>query len=158
MNFLLAISLLSSIQFNTLPNHTDPVELGEVNWLRDIDEAVKVAEQRQKPILILFQEVPGCSTCSRYGKHVLSHPLIVEAIEEAFVPLAIFNNRKGKDAATLAYFNEPSWNNPVVRIIDNQKRTIGGRLAGNYSRLGLVNKMLYALDFSGIVLFLFVTS
>ena len=47
--------------------------------------------------MLLFQEVPGCSTCRNYGHNVLSHPLMVEAIESLFVPLAIFNNKEGKE-------------------------------------------------------------
>jgi len=54
-------------------------ELGAVHWLRDIDVAVAQSKEKNKPILILFQEVPGCSTCRNYGKGALSHPLLVEA-------------------------------------------------------------------------------
>jgi len=36
-----------------------PVELGTVNWKRDLDEAVSASKQKEKPIAILFQEVPG---------------------------------------------------------------------------------------------------
>ena len=43
---------------------------------------------------------------------------MVEAIEDAFVPVVVFNNKGGKDAQLLKRFNEPSWNNPVVRFLD----------------------------------------
>jgi hypothetical protein len=36
-----------------------PVELGNVQWLRDLDTAVSTSKQQDKPIAILFQEVPG---------------------------------------------------------------------------------------------------
>ena len=36
-----------------------PVELGTVSWLRNLDEAVTSSKEEQKPIAILFQEVPG---------------------------------------------------------------------------------------------------
>lgn len=78
-----------------------PEELGKVQWLRDYDKALAIAKQQGKAVFILFQEVPGCATCRNYGHHVLSHPLIVEAIESEFVPLAIFNNKGGDDAAIL---------------------------------------------------------
>ncbi|MEM9886042.1 MAG: VPGUxxT family thioredoxin-like (seleno)protein, type 2 [Bacteroidota bacterium] len=123
-----------------------PVELGEVAWLRDISTAEKQAEQTGKPIFLLFQEVPGCSTCQRYGQEVLSHPLIVEAIENCFVPLAIFNNKQGTDRKVLNYFKEPSWNNPVVRIIDSKRNNLMPRLSGNYTKLGVVQSMLYVLE------------
>ena len=149
------IILLSlSFSFPQNPNHSSPhspnlptshpIELGKVNWLRDMDEAVAKSQKEAKPILILFQEVPGCMTCQRYGSLTLSHPLIVEAIETHFVPLAIFNNKKGKDAAVLQYYNEPSWNNPVVRIVRSDKSNITDRLSADYSPAGLVNTMLSA--------------
>jgi len=67
-----------------------------VHWYRDYDKALVVAAKEDKDVLLLFQEVPGCSTCRNYGHNVLSHPLMVEAIESLFVPLAIFNNKKKK--------------------------------------------------------------
>lgn len=123
-----------------------PEELGQVNWLRSLDEAEAISKKTQKPILLLFQEVPGCMTCRRYGNGALSHPLIVEAIESEFVPLAIFNNKKGEDARVLKLFGEPAWNNPVVRIVDEKRRDIVARLGGDYSEYGLVNSMLLALS------------
>lgn len=36
-----------------------PVELGQVRWRRDFDAARAEAKQADKPVLILFQEVPG---------------------------------------------------------------------------------------------------
>lgn len=123
-----------------------PVELGKVKWLRGLEDAQQAAEKKDKPIFILFQEVPGCLTCRNYGQDVLSHPMIVEAIETLFVPLAIYNNKGGKDKAALDYFGEPSWNNPVVRIVDEDKKMIGSRVSGNYSQLGIVQAMIYALE------------
>jgi hypothetical protein len=35
------------------------VELGKVAWLRDLDEGLKIAAREDKPVFILFQEVPG---------------------------------------------------------------------------------------------------
>lgn len=93
-------------------------ELGSVQWLRNYDTAVEAAERLDKPILILFQEVPGCQGCVDYGQSTLRHPLIVDAIENAFVPLAIFNNQSGHDRAILKRFEEPAWNFQVMRFVD----------------------------------------
>ena len=38
---------------------TDAVEWGRVAWLRDFDRAAEAAKGSGKPILLLFQEVPG---------------------------------------------------------------------------------------------------
>ena len=121
-------------------------ELGQVNWLRNFDEAISLSEKEKKPVFLFFQEVPGCSTCRNYGHNVMSHPLIVEAIETHFIPIAIFNNKKGKDAKVLKQYGEPSWNNPVVRIVNANQKNVVNRLSGDYSKLGVVNRMIDALS------------
>ena len=107
----------------------NPVELGRVNWLRDYDQAMAKAQETNKPILILFQEVPGCLNCQRYGREVMGNPLVVDVIENEFVPLCIYNNKRGKDAEILKKFREPSWNNPVVRIIDTNEKELTQRMS-----------------------------
>lgn len=92
-------------------------ELGEILWQRDFDVAHSLAAKKDLPVLLLFQEIPGCSTCVNFGQDVLSNPLLAEAIEENFVPLAIHNNKPGRDAEILARFREPSWNNPVIHFL-----------------------------------------
>ena len=145
------IFLMSAFFIPSKATEPQPKELGKVNWLRNMEKAQAQSVKEQKPILILFQEVPGCATCQRYGNGPLSHPLIVEAIETLFVPLAIYNNKGGDDRKVLDSFGEPSWNNPVVRIVNAEKEDIIPRLGGNYSPLGLVNSMLLALDASNRV-------
>lgn len=126
-----------------------PTELGQVNWNRNLDKGISLSKKSDKPILLLFQEVPGCMTCQRYGSDVLSHPLIVETIERFFIPVAIYNNKGGSDAEVLKYFNEPAWNNPVVRIINADKENITERLSSNYSPSGLVGAMIDAISNCG---------
>ena len=129
----------------------NPVELGKVAWIRDLDEGIEQAKATQKPIFILFQEVPGCSNCTRYGNVVLSHPLIVEAIETYFVPVCIYNNHKGKDATSLKRFNEPAWNNPVVRLVEAENQAdIVPRIANFRSTFDVVDGMKRVLDAKGI--------
>ncbi len=135
---ILLFPLIISSQIN-------PVELGDVHWLRSMDETQARSKKEGKPILILFQEVPGCETCRNYGSDVLTHPLLVEAIETAFIPLAIHNNKGGPDAEILKRFQEPAWNNPVVRVVDSEGSNILPRLSGNYSTAGLIAHMTNAL-------------
>jgi len=124
-------------------------ELGTVSWYRDYTQAIANAKTQKKPVLILFQEVPGCVTCRNYGHNVLSHPLMVEAIENEFIPLAIYNNKGGADKRILDKYNEPTWNNPVVRIVNTNGDNIVKRVASNYSALGLYNAMQQALEAQG---------
>lgn len=125
------------------------IELGNISWLRDYNKALEKAKKDNKPVLILFQEVPGCSTCQNYGLRVLSHPLLVDAAENLFIPLVIFNNRQGTDARILNLFHEPAWNNPVVRIVDSNGKEIIKRLANDYTASGFSGAMIKALTVYG---------
>ncbi|MEN8812196.1 MAG: thioredoxin family protein [Candidatus Arcticimaribacter sp.] len=131
-------------------NRTQPAtqaqELGKVSWYRDFDQALALSRKQNKPIFVLFQEVPGCLTCRNYGKGVLSNAVIVKTIEEHFIPLAIFNNKRGKDNAVLKQYGEPSWNNPVVRIIDAKGENLIRRIAGDYSKSRVAQEMLGVLE------------
>jgi len=123
-----------------------PPELGRIRWLRGFDDAVGQAKQTGKPILVLFQEVPGCHTCVSYGRDVLSHPLIVEVAETLFVPVAVYNNIEGPDKITLTSFQEKAWNNPVVRIVAADRTPLAPRLADDYTVAGLVKTMVQVLE------------
>jgi hypothetical protein len=82
---------------------------------------------------VLFDEVPGCSTVLGFGRTVLSHPDIVAVIEAETVAVAVYNNVDGADRRWLASFSEPTWNNPVVRIMDAERRPWAPRYAGPYT-------------------------
>lgn len=117
------------------------IELGKVKWYRDYDKALEQSILEHKPVLLFFQEIPGCSTCINFGREVLSHPLMVEFIENEFIPLAIYNNRPGTDHKILNLYNEPAWNNPVAHFIDSKGKDIIPKLANNYRPLSMYNKM-----------------
>jgi hypothetical protein len=56
----------------------------------------------------------------------MTNPLLVEAIEDQFVPVLVYNNKKS-DEKLLAHFKEPSWNNPVIRYLDAQENDLTPR-------------------------------
>ena len=62
--FILSISM-SGQSWTTLPKQAE--ELGYVNCNRSYDDAIEMSKKINKPVFILFQEVPGCSTCRNYG-------------------------------------------------------------------------------------------
>jgi hypothetical protein len=129
-----------------------PEELGLVHWLRDLDAGRAEAQKTGKPILILFQEVPGCSNCTRYGNFTLSHPLIVEAIETYFVPVCIYNNKGGKDGEALKTFGEPAWNNPVVRMVQPDNKDLVPRISNFNSPAQLVRGIRNALQTTSVAI------
>jgi hypothetical protein len=78
MTLLVAMTLAAS-----------PLELGIVRWSRGYEAAALRAKAEGKPLLVLFDEVPGCSTVLAFGERVLSNPLIADAMEQAFVPVVV---------------------------------------------------------------------
>ena len=120
-------------------------ELGSVHWQRDFDVALAQSQRDQKPLFVLFQEVPGCATCVSFGRDVLSNRLLVEAIETEFRPVAVLNNRPGADAAVLARYDEPAWNNPVVRFLDASGADLIPRVARVWTPGAIADRMISSL-------------
>lgn len=124
-------------------------ELGEVAWLRDHERGLALAAEQGKPVLLLFQEVPGCSTCVHFGQDVLTHPLMVELIADRFVPVAIFNNHPGADRGILHRYDERAWNYPVVRFLQPDGAELLPKLTDRYDALGLHEKITEVLEMLG---------
>jgi len=72
---------------------------------------------------------------------------MVEAIEDLFVPVLVYNN-KSSDSAVLAKFNEPSWNNPVVRFINSEGKDVIQRKDGVWDVAPMATQMAAALKAS----------
>jgi hypothetical protein len=126
-----------------------PEEHGRVRWRTNYDDARREAAKRGLPLLVLFNEVPGCSTVRGYANRVLTHPLIVEAVETLFVPVLVRNNVGGREREVLEQWREPTWNNPVMRILDADERMLAPRLSGDTSPRGTVSTMTTALSKAG---------
>ena len=124
----------------------NPVEVGDVNWSRDLEGALLASRQSGKPVFLFFQEVPGCIGCQDFGQQVLTHPLLVEAIEDEFIPVLVYNNRlTGIDAALLKRFGEPSWNYQVIRFIDADQKDLIPRRDRIWDIGGVAGRMIAAL-------------
>lgn len=127
----------------------NPRELGRVHWGRDLSAALAASGASGRPVLALFQEIPGCATCVGFGQGPLSHPLLVEAIEREFVPLAIHNNASsGPDRAALELLREPAWNNPVMRFLDARGRDVLPRRDGLHGPDEIAARLVAALTAS----------
>lgn len=119
------IASLNPISVRAANALENPVEVGAVNWSRDYRQGLQRSRQSGTPMLLLFQEVPGCIGCQNFGRQVLTHPLLVEAIEDEFVPILIYNNRSGgTDRQLLKQYGEPSWNFQVIRFVNGEERDI----------------------------------
>ena len=137
------------IIFIFLSAKTD-IEVGLVNWNRGYSNALKKSKKTKKSIFALFQEVPGCDGCQKFGKEVLSKPLMVEAIENLFFPLLIYNNKNIKeDQQLLKKYQEPAWNYQVVRFWDAQGRDIIPRRDRIWEISILAQRMIQTLQNTG---------
>jgi len=118
---LLAAFLMLALNVEANEN---PIAVGAVNWGRDLDKALRISHETGRPVFVLFQEVPGCGGCQEFGRTVLTNPQIVEAIEDEFLPVLVFNNRGGEDRELLDRYGEPAWNFQVVRFLNAEGRDI----------------------------------
>lgn len=146
---LTAATLLASQATPSATRDVNPVELGRVRFETDFERALARAKTESKPVFLLFQEIPGCATCKSFGTGPLSHPLLVEAIEDEFVPCVVHNNRGGRDREVLERFAEPAWNNPVVRFVDAQGADLLPRADGVWSTGAVAARMADALERAG---------
>ncbi|MBC8105477.1 MAG: thioredoxin family protein [Anaerolineae bacterium] len=121
-------------------------ELGQVHWQHDFDAALAQAKRENKPVFLLFQEIPGCATCTGFGKDVLRNALLAAAIEHDAVPLVIRNNVAGKEAELLKRFGEPAWNNPVVRFLNADGKDLIPREDGVYDAFTVASRFIDALE------------
>lgn len=97
-------------------------------------------------MLVLFQEIPGCSGVRKFGREVLTNPFLVQAIEEEFIPMLVYNNRSsGMDAELLERYGEPSWNYQVIRFLDAQGRDVIPRRDRVWTTSGVTKRMMEAL-------------
>lgn len=124
----------------------NPIEVGDVRWGRDFDLALQKSTQAGKPVLVLFQEIPGCSVVQKFGREVLTNPLLVQAIEEEFIPLLVYNNRSsGMDRELMERYQEPSWNFQVIRFLDAQGQDVIPRKDRVWTTSGVADRMVKAL-------------
>ncbi|MFT7663845.1 MAG: hypothetical protein ACI87A_002072 [Planctomycetota bacterium] len=66
-------------------------------------------------------------------------------METEFVPVAIHNNKGGEDERILERFEEPSWNNPVMRFVDAGGTDVIPRKDRVWDTHGVAERMLAAL-------------
>jgi hypothetical protein len=142
---ILILAVVLMLPYGLAANE-NPIEIGAVNWGRDLDEALKLSDQTGRPVFLLFQEVPGCSGCQDFGKAVLSNPRVVEAIENEFLPVLVYNNRGGEDRRLLKRFNEPAWNYQVVRFLDAEGQDIIPRKDRIWTVKHLASRMIETLQ------------
>lgn len=70
----------------------------------------------------------------------------MEAAEDLFVPIAVYNNTEDDaDAAVRMRYQEPAWNYQVVRIVDAEGKDLTPRLTKDWTVAGVTETMAAGL-------------
>ena len=77
----------------------------------------------------------------------MTNPSLVEAIENEFFPVLVYNNRKGgPDEELLRRFQEPAWDYQVIRFLDAAGRDVIPRKDRVWTTGGVASRMVEALE------------
>lgn len=125
-------------------------EAGLIRWSRHFKDAQDESRRTGRPLMVLFQEIPGCQGCVSFGDTVVGRHDIAAAAEDAFIPVLIYNNKPGTpDDKVRQQWGEPAWNFPVVRFLDATGKDLIPRRESVFSAIGLSTRMLEALAAAG---------
>lgn len=102
MKFLTTILLLTLV---TLITSTSQAADKATGWFTDIEEAIKVASESNKNILVKFTGSDWCAPCQMIQKEVFSKEEFSIAVKELLVLCVIDSPKKDKALATR---NKPS--------------------------------------------------
>lgn len=72
-------------------------------------------------------------------------PLLVEAAETEFLPVVVRNNVEGYEREVRERFEEPAWNNPVLRFLNGKGEDVIARKDGVWSTEAVLARMVAAL-------------
>ena len=76
----------------------------------------------------------------------MTDPIIVDAVENSFVPLLIHNNQRGPDTKLLKKYKEPAWNYQVIRFLTKEGKDIIPRKNRVNTINALATRMVKALE------------
>ena len=80
---------------------------------------------------------------------MLAQPLIVETLEDQFVPIAVYNNVGGEDKKLLQRFKEPAWNFQVMRFMNSDLQDVLPRKDRVWTVNATAQRLAKALEKSG---------
>lgn len=61
----------------------------QIHWLTNYDEAVSLAQQSSKPIVMLFTGTTWCPPCQQLERKVIHHPAFAQAVGNRFIFLKL---------------------------------------------------------------------
>ncbi|MCK5867766.1 MAG: thioredoxin family protein [Mycoplasmataceae bacterium] len=88
------------------------------NWVNDIDDAKKMASEKNVPIILVFQGSDWCAPCIKLDKEIWSTQEFIEYANEHYVMLKADFPRKKKNA------------------LEKEQQEKNNKLAENYNKNG----------------------
>ena len=120
---------LSCHDKHCVPAERGQPEAGAVRWTTDFAQAEAEARASGKLIFLQFTEIPGTPTCQDYGRDVLSHSIIADLVEQAFVPClinAVGGGDEGGEVMGIVGVVEHG-RPPAVHFVDTNRREVAPR-------------------------------
>jgi hypothetical protein len=88
MLLLLAHTLLFATAFNTNNTTSKSSVQKQINWLDDYDEALTLAKEKHKPLLV-FMSQEHCGSCKYMKEEVFTDTKLISYINTHFTPLML---------------------------------------------------------------------
>eukprot|EP01043_Picozoa_sp_COSAG02_P050108 COSAG02_NODE_5109_length_4620_cov_3.383765_2_plen_412_part_00 len=118
---------LSCHDKHCVPAERGQPEAGAVRWTTDFAQAEAEAQASGKLIFLQFTEIPGTPTCQDYGRDVLSHSIIADLLEQAFVPCLVNAVGGGNDGDMGIVDVVERGRPPAVHFVDSNLREVAPR-------------------------------
>lgn len=140
----LIILLVSNTLIFSQENKT--IAYSGINWYLDYDQALAQAAEKEKPVIIMFQGAIGCISCQNFGMHIISHPLMAEAVADHFIPLIVFDKTRGDGKIVLERLGDNHNTTPDMRIINSQGLDVVKATSNDYNYSSFSGTIIKALE------------
>lgn len=100
-----------------------------INWVTDIDEALKMSKKKDKPVFAFFTGKEWCGWCKRLVREVMDKPEFIEYVNKNYIMLELDFPRRDRSKITPQMVNlarEMKVSGyPTVIMMDHKKNVYG---------------------------------
>jgi len=107
----------------------DAAKSKEINWVTDIDKALKLAKKKNKPVFAFFTGKQWCGWCKKLVREIMNKPEFIEHVNKNYIMLELDFPRRDRskitpDMVKLAQDMEVR-GYPTVVMMDHNKTVYG---------------------------------
>ncbi|MBN2735931.1 MAG: thioredoxin family protein [Spirochaetales bacterium] len=140
---LIILLILASMVYSS---ENKMIAYSGINWLLDYNQALALAEEKNKPVIIMFQGAIGCISCQNFGMHIISHPLMAEVITNNFVPLIVFDPNRNEGKMVLEQLGNSSNTIPDMGIVNSKGQDLVKAESSDYNYSSFTQAIIRALE------------